>query len=59
MQLEEYRYPKQCYIMLKKLDENGKITWASRIKDLLFKFEFGYAWTAQDVGKLNTSHIYY
>ena len=26
LQMEEYRYPKQRYIMLKKLDENGKIT---------------------------------
>lgn len=47
LQMEEYRYPKQCRIMLKKLDETGKITWASRIIDLLF--QIGLAWIAQDV----------
>ena len=35
MQMEENRYPKQSRIMLKKLDEIGKITRASRIIDLL------------------------
>ena len=48
--MENHRYPKQCYLMLKRLDETGKITWANHVKDMLFKFGFGYVWLAQDVG---------
>lgn len=36
LQMENHRYPKQCYFMLKRLDETGKITWASHIKEMLF-----------------------
>ena len=48
--METHRYPKQCYIMLKRLDEVGKITWASHVKEMLYKYGFGYVWIAQDVG---------
>ena len=34
--METHRYPKQCYIMLKRLDEVGKITWASHVKEMLY-----------------------
>ena len=40
--METHRYPKQCYIMLKRLDEVGKITWASHVKEMLYKYGFGY-----------------
>ena len=33
--MEIHRYPKQCYIMLKRLGEVGKITWASHVKNAL------------------------
>ncbi|XP_072028409.1 GTPase IMAP family member 4-like [Amphiura filiformis] len=36
--------------MLLRLDENGKTTWASPVKDILFSYGFGYAWLAQDIG---------
>ena len=36
--------------MLHNLDESNRITWASHIKNLLFRFGFGYVWISQDVG---------
>ena len=50
LRMENYRYPKQSYLMLKRLDESGKTTWASHIKSMLFRFGFGYIWISQDVG---------
>ena len=44
------RYPKQCYIMLRRLDESGRNTWATQIKRLLFQYGFGYAWLADEIG---------
>ena len=53
IRMESHRYPKQCYYMLYELDESGKRTWASFIKDLLFTHDFSYAWIFQDVGNTN------
>ena len=53
LHMQAHRYPKQCYIMLKRLDDMGRVTWASKIMSLLFKFGFGFAWVAQDVGNLD------
>ena len=39
--------------MLRSLDEPGRITWATHIKQLLFKFGFRYAWLANEVGDNN------
>ena len=50
LQMENHRYPKQCYLMLKRLDEARKITWASQIKLMLCIFGFGCVWLSQDVG---------
>ena len=47
------RYPRQCYNMLKGLDELGRKTWAGSIKLLLFSLGFGFVWIAQDVGDSN------
>ena len=44
--METHRYPKQCYSMLKRLDEVGKITWASHVKEMLYKYGSGYVWIA-------------
>ena len=43
-------YPKRCYYMLYQLDESGRNTWASKIKDLLFNYGFGYVLISHDVG---------
>lgn len=47
------RYPRQCYNMLKLLDDNGRKNWASNVRMLLFSYGFGYIWLAQDVGDIN------
>ena len=52
--MPNYRYPRQCYRMLKSLTEAGKITWATYIKKLLFEYGFGYAWIADEVGDINS-----
>ena len=48
--MPSHRYPKQTYNMLRSLDLAGRTTWATHIKCLLFKFGFGYAWLANEVG---------
>ena len=34
--MSSVRYPNKCYRMLRNLDESGRITWASKVKNLLF-----------------------
>ena len=50
IRMQDSRYPKQCYFMLKRLDEVGRKTWATNIRELLYMYGFGYAWLAHDVG---------
>ena len=40
--LSESRYPYQCYRMLRNLDRIGRITWATKSRDILFWYGFGY-----------------
>ena len=49
LQMRQQRFPRQCYIMLRDLDVAGRQTWASEVRQILFKFGFGYAWIAQEV----------
>ena len=51
--MPSHRYPKQCYIILKSLDDAGKNCWATKIKSLLYKYGFGFIWISQDVGDVN------
>ena len=44
------RYPKQNYILFKRLDEAGRIYWVTRVRTILFTYGFGYAWLSQEVG---------
>ena len=44
------RYPNKFYKMLRNLDESGRITWALKVKNLLFRNGFGYVWHVEDVG---------
>lgn len=44
------RYPYHCYKMLRRLDVTGRITWATRVKEILFYFGFGYAWIYENIG---------
>ena len=32
IKMQESRYPKQCYEMLKSFDDIGRITWATKVK---------------------------
>ena len=48
--MEDNRYPKQCYMMLYRLDQAERKTWATHVRTLLYKFGFGYAWISQEVG---------
>ena len=51
--IEENRYPKQYYILLRRLDDLGRTAWATHIKRLLFQYGFGYVWFSEDVGDFN------
>ncbi|MEW8545659.1 MAG: reverse transcriptase family protein [Candidatus Thiodiazotropha sp.] len=50
MRMDTYRYPYQCYKMLRNLDEVGRITWATKVKELLYLHGFGYVWFYENVG---------
>ena len=51
--ISKYRYPKHCYDMLYNLDMNGMKTWASNIKLLLYKYDYGHVWMHQCVGHVD------
>ena len=53
IQMQESRYPKQCYERLKSFDDIGRITWATKVKELLFKHGFGFVWISQTVGNMD------
>ena len=48
--MQNHRYPKNCYKMLKSLDDVGRRSWASNVKHLLYTYGFGYVWISQEVG---------
>ena len=50
MQNPNERYPRQCYLMLRRLDEAGRKTLETYVKDLIYEHDFGYACLAQVVG---------
>jgi len=41
---------KQCYFMLKSLDENKRYNWVTDIKGLLCRYGFNIVWYAQELG---------
>ena len=50
IRMENTRYPKSCYEMLRQLDSVGRYTWATNIKNMLYLYGFGYVWIAQEFG---------
>ena len=50
--MQNNRYPKNCFKMLKALDEAGRQNWVSKVGILLFTYGLGYIWIAQDVGDI-------
>ena len=47
--LDENRLPKQCYRMMFKMNENGRVSWCTKIQELLFHHGFGHVWENQGV----------
>ena len=39
--------------MLRCLDETGRNTWATKVKQLLFTYGFGYVWLNEEVGDID------
>jgi hypothetical protein len=50
LKLDISRIPRQAYVMLKNLDEQGKTCWATYVKNTLFSLGFGYVRLQQGVG---------
>ena len=50
LHMNENRLPKQAYYMQINMDLNGKCCWASRLRDLVCKFGFGFVWLQKSVG---------
>ena len=48
--MSSIRCPNKYYKMLRNQDKNKRITWASKVKNLLFQTGFGYVWHEEDVG---------
>ena len=42
---------KSCYLMLKDLDNNGRKTWCTGIKHILYRYGFGHVWLSEGVGQ--------
>ena len=42
LRMPHYRYPLNCYKMLKDIDISGRRTWATEVKELLFIYGFGF-----------------
>ena len=55
LQMKENRLPKKAYHMQINMETNGKCCWASRLRDLLCKFGFGFVWLQKSVCLLYTS----
>ena len=54
IRMNNSRYPYYCYKTLQNLDNSGRITWATKVKNILFKYGFGYAWVNENVGDENS-----
>ena len=50
--MQDTRYAKSCYKMLKSLDEADKQNWASNVNVLSNTYGFGYVWLSQDIGDI-------
>ena len=55
--MPSHRYPINCHLMLKAHDDIGRIHWASNVRNLLYKYSFGFVWISQDVGDITMFYI--
>ena len=51
--MENSRFPKKAYNMLLSLQRHNYTTWACSVRNVLYKFGFGFVWEAQSVGNVN------
>ena len=51
--MPNHRYPKQCYMMLKALDDSGRKCWASKVKTILIRYGYGNVRVSQEIGGVN------
>ena len=51
--MDESSYPKQCYLMLKHLDDVNRVNWVTKIRLFLFSYGFGFVWMQQGVGNIS------
>lgn len=54
LEMDQNRLPKQAYMMLFKLDENGKRCWVTEVREILSKCGFHYVWLQQGVGSVSS-----
>ena len=50
IEMDQNRNPLACYKMLKDLDDQGRRTWATDIRNMLYRYGFGHVWMNQGVG---------
>ena len=46
------RYPRNCYIMLKRHDGIGRTYWVTYVKNILYRYGFGFVWISQELGNV-------
>ena len=47
------RYPRNCCLMLKSLDDAGRRNWVTYIKNISLMHGFGHVWVSQELGDVN------
>jgi len=45
--------------MLKSIDDAGRISWATKVKSILFTYGFGYVWISQEIGDCDMFIIFF
>ena len=53
LEMPSNRLPKNVYLMTYELTEAGRLTWASKVKNVLFLYGFGEVWISQELGNTN------
>ena len=54
LEMDQNRHPKQAYMMLFKLDENGKRCWVTEVREVLSRCGFYFVWLQQGVGNVSS-----
>ena len=50
IEMDNKRYPKSCYNILKTLNDSGRVNWTSKVREFLFSDGLGIVWISQEVG---------